>query len=421
MIAQEQVLNYILNNHPEFITLNNINDSYFSNYKEEFNFIKNHIQNYNSVPDLTTFCDKFNDFEILNISENPQYLLHALIADKQERMLAEAFNKIRVEINNGNIDSAVKLFKSSQNLIEDNNQLAVTDILNDTSRYDDYVEKCGDFKKYYVKTGFHELDLLIGGWDRVEELSTIIARGGVGKSWFLFKSALAATEQGLRVGLFSGEMSHNKVGYRIDTLSSNISNYALTKGKIEVQNLYKKHIDNLKNKYSGNLFILEPSNGPASVSTLKSFIESYNLDILFVDQHSLLVDDHKASNPIQAASNISKDLKNLQVLKRIPIVAASQQNRADTEEVGVSLKNISQSDRIGQDSTTCIAIENKDNIFKMTLIKSRDSASNKTIKYAVDLDKGIFNYIPEEDNALDGAGAQDLREEFDGPQEGAPF
>lgn len=298
MIAQEQVLNYILNNHPEFITLNNINDSYFSNYKEEFNFIKNHIQNYNSVPDLTTFCDKFNDFEILNISENPQYLLHALIADKQERMLAEAFNKIRVEINNGNIDSAVKLFKSSQNLIEDNNQLAVTDILNDTSRYDDYVEKCGDFKKYYVKTGFHELDLLIGGWDRVEELSTIIARGGVGKSWFLFKSALAATEQGLRVGLFSGEMSHNKVGYRIDTLSSNISNYALTKGKIEVQNLYKKHIDNLKNKYSGNLFILEPSNGPASVSTLKSFIESYNLDILFVDQHSLLVDDHKASNPI---------------------------------------------------------------------------------------------------------------------------
>ena len=73
----------------------------------------------------------------------------------------------------------------------------------------------------------------------------------------------------------------------------------------------------------GHLYILEPKGGPASVSTLKSFIESYNLDILFVDQHSLLVDDHKANNPVQAASNISKDLKNLQVLKRIPIIAAS--------------------------------------------------------------------------------------------------
>ena len=421
MIAQEQVLNYILNGHPEFITLNNINESYFSKYKDEFNFIKNHIDTYNSVPDIVTFCDRFENFDLLNVAETPQYLLHALVQDKQERKLAEAFNKIREKINNGEVEEAIKLFKISQNDIEDNNQLAVTDIIRDTSRYDDYIEKCGDFKKYYVKTGFPELDLLIGGWDRVEELSTVIARGGVGKSWFLFKSALAATEQGLRVGLFSGEMSHNKVGYRIDTLASNISNYALTKGRIDVQNEYKRYIDSLKDRYSGNLFILEPSNGPASVSTLKSFIESYQLDILFVDQHSLLVDDHHASNPVQAASNISKDLKNLQVLKRIPIIAASQQNRGDTEETGITLKNISQSDRIGQDSTTVIACENKDNVFKMTLVKSRDSVSNKSIKYAVDLDKGIFNYIPEEDNALNGQGSEELKAEFDGPVEGDVF
>ena len=194
MIAQEQALNYILDGHPEFITLNNLNRSYFSKYKDEYDFIKNHIDTYNSVPDVVTFCDKFEDFDLLTVKETPQYLLDALIQDKQERKLAEAFNKIREKINNGEIEEAVKLFKTSQSDIEDNNKLAVTDIIKDTSRYDDYIEKCGDFKKYYVKTGFPELDLLIGGWDRVEELSTVIARGGVGKSWFLFKSALAATE-----------------------------------------------------------------------------------------------------------------------------------------------------------------------------------------------------------------------------------
>lgn len=125
---------------------------------------------------------------------------------------------------------------------------------------------------------------------------------------------------------------------------------------------------------------------------------------------------------MQAASNISKDLKNLQVLKRIPIIAASQQNRGDTEESGVSLKNISQSDRIGQDSTTVIACENKDNVFKMTLIKSRDSLSNQSIRYAVDLDRGIFDYIPEEDNALEGRGSEELKAQFDGPNsEGEVF
>lgn len=422
MIAQEQALNYILNNHPEFISLNNLNVSYFSKYKDEFNFIQNHINTYNSVPDIVTFCDKFNNFDLLTVNETPEYLLHALIQDKQERKLAEAFNKIREKINNGEVEDAIKLFKTSQEDIEDNNQLAVTDIINDSTRYDEYIEKCGDFKRYYVKTGFKELDLLIGGWDRKEELSTVIARGGVGKSWFLFKSALAATDQGLRVGLFSGEMSASKVGYRLDTLASNISNFALTKGRIEVQNEYKKHIDTFKDRYKGHLYILEPKGGPASVSTLKSFIESYNLDILFVDQHSLLVDDHRATNPVQAASNISKDLKNLQVLKRIPIIAASQQNRGDTEESGVSLKNISQSDRIGQDSTTVIACENKDNVFKMTLIKSRDSLSNQSIRYAVDLDRGIFDYIPEEDNALEGRGSEELKAQFDGPNsEGEVF
>ena len=52
-------------------------------------------------------------------------------------------------------------------------------------------------------------------------------------------------------------------------------------------------------------------NGPAGVSALRAFIEKEKLDILFVDQHSLLEDDRKAKNPVDKAANISRDLKNL--------------------------------------------------------------------------------------------------------------
>lgn len=49
----------------------------------------------------------------------------------------------------------------------------------------------------------------------------------------------------------------------------------------------------------------------------------------------------------------------------------------------------------------------------MTIAKSRDSETNKKIRYAIDLNRGIFNYIPEENNALQGAGSEDYEEEYE--------
>ena len=289
------------------------------------------------------------------------------------------------------------------------------DIIHDTSRYDSYVDRCNDFNKFYVKTGFPELDKLIGGWERQEELATIAARPGVGKSWVLLKCAIAAVEQGLKVGLYSGEMSEQKVGYRFDTLVSHISNYSISKGNADIQNDYKRYIDSLKDKFTGSLRVLTPAmiNGVAGVTSLRAFIEKEELDILFIDQHSLLEDDRKAKDPVTRAANISKDLKNLQVIKKIPIIAVSQQNREKTEN-GATTANIAQSDRISQDSTILIFLEQKDNILTLNLAKSRDSETGKFLKYAIDLNKGIFTYVPEENNALEGEGAKELYEEFEG-------
>ena len=122
-------------------------------------------------------------------------------------------------------------------------------------------------------------------------------------------------------------------------------------------------------------------------------------------------------NPVDKAANISKDLKNLQVLSGIPIIAVSQQNRESTEN-GVSTANIAQSDRIGQDSTVVVFFE-RDNqnegVINLKLEKSRDSINNKTLKYLVDFDKGIFKYLPVQDEKS----SSDLKKEYDGEEE--PF
>lgn len=120
--------------------------------------------------------------------------------------------------------------------------------------------------------------------------------------------------------------------------------------------------------------------------------------------HSLR-DDRKAKNPVERASNISKDLKNLQVLKRIPIISVSQQNRASTD-TGVGTEHVAQSDRIAQDSTIILFFErHKDDksLLDVELVKSRDSVNDKKLTYRVDFNKGEFIYIPGTNDTVDGS------------------
>ena len=391
------MLNRILQSkNTALITVNNLTDDYFSDYREEFNFIKNHLDQYGNVPDLETFLNRFTNFDVIDVKESDNYLIDALYDNKNQRELASVFNKVRSLIMSNKTDEAMKVYlNASQNIVK-GVHLDSVDIISDTSRYDRYLEKCNDFNKYYVSTGFKELDEIIGGWDRQEELATIAARSGVGKSWMLLFVAVAAAKQGLNVGIYSGEMSEDKVGYRIDTLISHLSNGQIIHGNVNVSGHYKEYLDNLKTTIKGSIRVLTPSkiNGPAGVTALRAFIEKDNLDMLCVDQHSLLEDDRNARNPIERAANISKDLKNLQVMKKIPIISVSQQNRNSVEN-GVSTANIAQSDRIAQDSTIILFLEQKDGVLTIHLTKSRDSVNARDLNYAVDLDKGMFTFIPE--------------------------
>lgn len=414
-MIQLQMLNRILaTKNSALITVNNLTEEYFSEYSKEFNYIKNHLNTYGNIPDTETFLSKFVDFDIIQVNESDNYLIDALYEDRNQRELATVFNKVRSLIMDNKTDEAMKLYlTASQNLVK-GIHLDSVDIIKDTSRYDRYIEKCNDFNKYYVSTGFAELDEIIGGWDRQEELATIAARSGVGKSWMLLYVAVAAARQGLNVGIYSGEMSEDKVGYRIDTLISHLSNGQIIHGNINVSGQYKSYLDTLSSTIRGSIKVLTPSkiNGPAGVTALRAFIEKDNLDMLCVDQHSLLEDDRKAKNPIERAANISRDLKNLQVMKHIPIISVSQQNRSSVEN-GVSTANIAQSDRIAQDSTIILFLEQKDGVLTIHLTKSRDSVNARDLKYAVDLDKGIFTYIPEGD--VDDDTAKQIADSYDEP------
>ena len=425
-MVQLQLLNYLLQTgDASLLKVNNVDDTFFSDYTQEYAFIRDHMSVYGQVPDRLTFASKFADFDWIEVRENPNYLIDELYRDRNKRTLARVFNGVRDRINAGDIEGAMALFTTSSQDVLSSTHIDCVDIIRDTSRYDAYLERTQDFSKYYVKTGFSELDELVGGWDRLEEYATIVARPGVGKSWVLLRCAMAAAEQGLRAGLYSGEMSEIKVGYRFDTLAGHISNSGIIHGNAELMNSYKSFLDSMESRFSGCIKVITPKmiKHSATVMDLEAFIEKENLDILFIDQHSLMEDQRKAKDPVTRAANISKDLKNLQVLKRIPIITVSQQNRNMVDENSViDVSHIAQADRIGQDSTIVIFLEQKNHVLTMHLAKSRDNGAGVKLKYAIDLDKGVFQFVPNEDDALEGSACDELRHEFEPTYEGgAPF
>jgi replicative DNA helicase len=265
--------------------------------------------------------------------------------------------------------------------------------------------------KYFISTGFPELDKIITGIDRRNENRVIAARTGVGKSWLLLTIAAAASRQGLCVGIYSGEMSVDKVAYRIDTLLGQIDNRKISRGDLYYKYHYRNYLDSLKCSNYGAIKVLTPADiaGPATVDALQAFIEKEHLDILFIDQYSLLEDTSRTKAAHEKVANISKAVKNLQVLKQIPIISVSQMNRTKNEDKTQDTTQIALSDRIGQDATVILMLDkqesedpNQKGFYKVTLnlVKSRDGGDGRKLDYLWDFNTGVYRYISNSDDGV---------------------
>lgn len=415
-----QILNYVFQkNSLAILSSNGIDESYFTTYLPHFKFIMEYWTDYEQIPSKETFQAKFSDsWEWLIVSDSEEYLVKHLKESKLYRDVIVEYNKIAQLIKEEKTDEAISLMASiSQKHILEKPSSCI-DLVHDVSpRYDSYMERVNNPNTSFVSTGFAELDEVLGGWDLKNETALICARTGVGKSWLLTKCAAEAVKAGLRVGYYSGEMEADLVGYRFDTVLGNIANGSLTHGNASIKEQYENYISNLDKSVKGNLFCITPDdamfNGSVTVSKLKTFIEKYDLQMLCIDQFSLLDDQKGAKTPREQAVNISKDLRKLQRMKKIPFLVAVQLNREDTTENGPSTRNISESDRIGQDATTIIFLETKDENMKLIVGKSRNARTGDKLSYIWNKNTGVIRFVPTEGDARGGKDVDLTLSEFD--------
>lgn len=399
-----QILSKVLDTgNIDIIIHNGLNSEYFPNYQEEFKFILNHYKQYNKVPDKETFLSQFPDFTIAKVGDPDTYLLDKIGEEYLFQKTAPVLKQVE-ELIKTDSRKAIEYLQQELPSLTSKLRLTAKDIVKDADERIEELEKRKD-GKYFITTGFRELDNALMGWQRGEDLITVMGRTNEGKSWCLLKFIEAAWSEGYRVGIYSGEMSSIQMGFRFDTIYNNFSNMNLTKGGQDIE-VYKKYIEDLKSKNSFFVITPEDMGGSCTVTKLEAFIQKYKLDILGVDQYSLMDDENfRAGQPLRMKyDNISKGLFQLSCKYHIPVLAAVQANRAaaikDKKQKveGPKLEHISEADAIAHNSSRVIAMRQNEGNLEFEIVKNRIGGRNGKYIYRWLIDTGKFEYVPTLDN-----------------------
>ena len=429
-LTQCQIINKILQTRNyNLIRSNGLDASYFKYYMSEFNFIENHYNQFGNVPDVTTFMASYPKFDLVEVNETDDYLLDRLWEEKGYENFAPLIKKLDEMIQEDSRTAYSYLLANLSKIKPHTVCRGIDIIANARERYDKYKDRCNNPDNTTIKTGLVELDDIFGGWEFGEELVTIVARTNQGKSWLGMKFLAEAWKQGYRVGLYSGEMSHIKLGYRFDALFSHFSNRCLSWGG--VVDGYKEYIDNLTTLT--NPFIIATQkefNGRPNVQKIRSFIEENNIQIMGIDQYSLMEDGRALSKdpPRLRLAHIAEDLFTLSSEYKIPIIGLCQANRSgkkDNEQDAPTLEDIKESDDISHNSSKCIGMRQSSFGLVLDIIKNREGKVGDKLLYSWDIDSGHFDYIPSANDAartdIRQAKTEQSRKMFESPNAYNPF
>lgn len=404
-----QIISKILATQDTAILDNNLlTEEYFVGYEDEIRFILNHNREYGSVPDKATFLAKFPDIELVEVSESDRYLVDSIREEYLYYKSVPVVQKI-AELLKTDANAAAEYMLSATKELQPQYSISSTDIIaNAQDRFDQFIERKQNQDKWFFSSGFNELDDIIHGIQRGEELFVIVARTNQGKSWVLEKMCVHIWQSGFNVGYISPEMGATSIGYRFDTLYKNFSNRDLMWGGEDVKETeYKNYLDGLKSEKTR--FIVATPNDFAkkiTVSKLRNWVKQYDLNVIAIDGITYMTDERysRGDNKTTTLTNISEDLMSLSMELEIPILVVVQANRGavshDDSEGTPELETIRDSDGIAHNASKVLSIrQTKDNILKMEVKKQRFGEVGGKLNYAWNIDTGDFMFVPSYDDA----------------------
>ena len=280
---------------------------------------------------------------------------------------------------------------------------------------DNSVERFEFYRKKEEKIPF-DLEyfnkITAGGLPR-KTLNIALAGTGIGKSLFMCHMAANCLTENRNVLYISLEMAEERIAERID---ANLMNVTLDTLKELSRDVYNKKTDKLKNKIKGKLIIKEYPTATASVTNFRALMNELKIkkglslipDILFMDYLNLCTSTRYKNN-INAGSYfvvkaIAEELRGLAVEWNIPIVSATQLNRAGFMSSDVGLEDTSESFGLPATADFMFALISTEeleahNQIKVKQLKNRYNDPVKNRNFVVGIDRAKMRLYDVEEEA----------------------
>jgi hypothetical protein len=253
---------------------------------------------------------------------------------------------------------------------------------------------------------------------------------GVGKSLFMCHMAAACTSMGKNVLYITLELSEEEVGKRID---ANLLNVTFDDLMALSKDMYEKRVVRLKNKTSGKLIVKQYPTAGASVIHFKSLLnelalkKSFKPDIIFVDYLNLCMSARikmgGSVNSYTYIKSIAEELRGLAVEHNVPIVSATQVNRAGFNNSDIGMENTSESFGLPATADLMIALIATDDLtalgqLMVKQLKNRYNDENENKRFVIGIDKKkmkLFDAEPGAQKNITDSGQEPEKKKFERP------
>jgi replicative DNA helicase len=221
-----------------------------------------------------------------------------------------------------------------------------------------------------IPTGFPDLDRMTAGLQN-SDLVVLAARPSMGKTALALNIAVhAALRHHATVGVFSLEMSHPQLFFRMLCSEGQVDAHRLRTGRVDKED-WQRIIKAFGRLSEAPMFIDDtPGVGLMEVrAKTRRLKHERGLDLLVVDYLQLMRGRGRYENRQQEISDISRSLKELAKELQIPVLALSQLSRAPEQRGGdhrPQLSDLRESGAIEQDADVVLFL------FRPELYKRED-------------------------------------------------
>jgi hypothetical protein len=361
-----------------------IKDDWFvdDDLRRVWKFVRDHYVNYREVPTAVAVIDNFPNFKVIDVEDTIDYLIDNMVAFRRRTITRNGIEIVVNKIDMNDHEAAILEMSKTVSLVNEQGVIGTTHVdlsENPDKFWEDYQNVQGN-KLLGVPTGFKKIDEATAGLQG-GQLITVIAPPKTGKSQIILRMAANVHEAGMVPMFQSFEMTNHEQAQRYLSMTSNISNSNLRRGKLRPDE-EGRLIDRLEYLKTANPFHLVDAVNGMTIDALLAKAEQLNPEILFVDGVYLMLDQVTGeANTPQALTNITRGLKRLAQKLNIPIVISTQTLLWKMRGGKVSADSIGYSSSFFQDSDVILGleqIEENEGSRMLRVVQSRNSAPEST-------------------------------------------